>query len=110
MNNDFRFWIARFVMWALLSVNASIILKIASDTFAKGKLPGVIWFVLVFVTMALGVAAALWYYWLKQRRWSNDPDKSQSQIEVETLGAYAAAEQKQKATEQAKAQGQNTQK
>lgn len=92
MSNDLRFFLVRLGLFIVIAVEALLLMSVVS----KAQLPadqrgGFFGLQLtgVFVLILLTIPLAVYYYYLKSKRWDELDSKSQDQVDVETLAAYS---------------------
>lgn len=99
MSNDIKYWIYRFAVFVVLSIDSWFLVQGVTDGFSTGEASSkaTTWFVLFAIGIVAGVVLYFFYRKAKLERWNGTVAKTQEQIEVETLAAYAAQEQADKA-------------
>lgn len=99
MSNDFKFWVARFVIFAALVLDSNLLFRGIRELQLPEPNNAKLLFVLFFVIAIITVPIIVWYYILKTNRWDVSEHKAQSQIDVETLAAYAELQNKSRRKE-----------
>lgn len=95
MSNDSKFWVARLVFFACVLLDFYLLLLAiggamsGSDNMTKR-------FIRFFVVLVITLPSMIFYYVRKSQRWDQSRYKTQDQVDVETLAALGAEQQKHK--------------
>lgn len=88
MSNDMKFWVARLVVLCCIVLDVAVLFKMAGKAMERWGGQGgpslVPWIALFFVVSAAGMAAGVFYYQFKARRFDSSQTEA-DKIAVETL-------------------------
>lgn len=104
MSNDTRFWAFRILNFALFFIEGSVLTKAIMGGFTtkSNAHHSTVWFIVFGVLCLVNVPVYLLYRRAKVNRWQASSAKSATQLEVETLAAFAAQQQAEKEAAAAK--------
>lgn len=101
MSNDSKLWMWRGIVLLCFAIDAWLLLKLMTEAM-KLSLPDAtthvpLWAGLFFAATIANIPIYICYMRAKNTRWDASEHKDQTQVDVETLAAYAQQEQAQKA-------------
>jgi hypothetical protein len=100
MSNDSKLWLARGLVLLSFILNSWFLgqlTKEAIKSFSSNAHPRLgLWFALFLIATLLNIPIYIYYRRAKGKRWNPTDHTSQTQIDVETLAAYAKLEQQSK--------------
>lgn len=97
MSNDMKFWTLRVINAGLLLFEMGLLMRAAMSVGGAGENGhAMVWFTLFFIACLVNMPMYIALRRAKDKRWGDSSMRSQQQIDVETLAAYGAQQQREK--------------